>query len=213
MNEVRAGDFVPDDILSFYKTKLSLYKLLPPAVKVYLVLFVFAGITMIGVGTYLLVMKDSVLYVLPVLFFMVVMRFVLEFQIKNLLKSWGVPSLVDKRSELLKIYLMQKDLFTAGKVKFLLDITNKRAESKKFSGIVGSGLLIAFILPVWTSYVNWFFQVVDATKALVNLIAAVAILYLVALPYYMIIKDILNAESLMLNNVVAVLEKIYVELC
>lgn len=157
-----------DDFINYYINELGEYNLIFKEIIGYFIAYLLFGLITIIVFLIFLTDQTSTLsYVLLIgsgLVF-IAFFFILNAKIKTILKTkygiqptkwlWDSRGLENHRLGKIEEYLEEKNFDVIEEYKMLSELLIKESELYKFSNLIGIGIIVVLLIPLWSEFVAW----------------------------------------------------------
>ncbi len=209
------------EVYSYYKKELTPYNLIFQYIKVSyyfvwvsLICIIFCGI---------MFRYHLVFLILPLSFLLAALLIYRDHKAKEVLrnkykiitqgKDWR-SGFEELQKKLLKD-LLENLAIGKNDIKFLIDITQKEAEGKKFNGYIELGVFLAALITLWSQYYIWYITYLNNKIEILIFTITISIIIVELIPIYIMVrsmfKDIKESESRKMREMCTHLENIYFE--
>ncbi len=200
-----------EKLLNFYNKKLGAYYLVFKYTKVvwYLnwVLLIIMSVcltTFIGLFIFKELKHVHLLLITPLLI-TILMIVYLNSKCKKILKNkynvspagywWRDTSFEEKQVEFLYEYLERNNICSEEPLKYLINLTYKDAEEKKYSGFLWPGVCLAFFIPIWSQLVSHEFKAASSLQSALNISFYLIGIGIIILLYISLLKKGIDSIS------------------
>ncbi|BCB04087.1 hypothetical protein [Bacillus sp. KH172YL63] len=216
-----------EEFIEFYKNELGVWNLVYKNMSKWLLfVYILVFITLSFIFMRLIFASNLYLMLIP-LGLLVIEGAILNRHNKLILEKkhnilresqgvfWGGLPLTQRKLDILKRFVYRR-LDSEEQLKKIINVLNKEAELRKFTGIFVRGLGVGLFLPVWNYFIRWIFanEVNDINESL-EVFLSIGILILliifVASMVKMVVMDFFDRESTRIKELTNMLETISIE--
>ncbi|QHE60394.1 hypothetical protein FHE72_04565 [Rossellomorea vietnamensis] len=216
-----------EEFISFYKKELGVWSLVYKNMnKLGLTVYIFFFLLFIILFLWTILIQN-ILFIFLLLFLVFLEGTILNKHNKRILEKkhqiliveqgvvWGGLPLAKRKSEMLERFVIKK-LDSENQLKKLIDVLNKEAERRKFSGIFVRGLGVGLFIPLWNYFIRWLFgnEIANVNMALVLFLSVclliIVIIYIASM-LKMIVMDLFDRDSTRIKDLANMLEDISIK--
>ena len=125
---------------------------------------------------------------------------------------WSNVALDELRIKMLRDYLDNNHLLSEAKLKLLIELLYKKAQGTKSTGIIGVGVFLSFIIPIWSQFIAWLYKnpltLDEALKIAGTFTIALLGVFITLYMLQTMVKDIIDRKRETMRGLAGMLEQI-----
>ncbi|QDS32552.1 hypothetical protein [Brevibacillus brevis] len=151
---------------------------------------------------------------------------ILNIKIKTILKTkygvqspkrfWNAKSLEHYRLEKIKGYLQEKNIDETEEFKMLSELLIKESELYKFSNLIGIGILVVLLIPLWNEFVAWSYEKLANNFSELFTTAGILVLFVIIIWMYawalrIVVQSTFDRKSTKIIELSILLDKLIID--
>jgi len=217
--------FMVRDIFNYWDKEIGAYNLIFKHMKIeYFCVFITLAMFILGAVNALITERLIVIAIFLLLMFASIFFFnkkakkILNSKHGIIIKSWiwnGDLQFYEKKDQLFKEHLYEKNLFQSEKLTTLSRLLYKDAEDNRFKGFFSVGILLAFLIPIWSEFIRLLMLEISSDKHIFLIgigisVITVIIIYMVA-SIKGVILDIVDRKANKMKQLARTVEEFLLE--